>query len=91
MRNVSEQLAVLSEADRVTAQDVLTVLPAQRPRRPAAEAQEDMNASLRELTRRRVTEVLACAQSRQEAADMLGISKTTLWRKLKEYDLLYLK
>ena len=88
MRNVSEQLAVLSEADRVTAQDVLTVRPAQRPRRPAAEAPEDMNASLRELTRRRVTEVLACAQSRQEAADMLGISKTTLWRKLKEYDLL---
>ena len=32
--------------------------------------------------------LLTRAKNRQEAADVLGISKTTLWRKCKEFYLL---
>ena len=32
-------------------------------------------------------EVLSRAKSRKEAAELLGISKSTLWRKCKEFGL----
>ena len=91
IRNVSEQLAVLCEGDTVSTEDILAVLPVRRkataPVAPEADAGIN-DASLRDLTRRRIVEVLERARSRQEAAELLGISKTTLWRKCKEYGLL---
>ena len=91
IRNVSEQLAVLCEGDTISTEDILAVLPVRRkataPVAPEADAGIN-DASLRDLTRRRIVEVLERARSRQEAAELLGISKTTLWRKCKEYGLL---
>ena len=45
------------------------------------------NASLDSLQKRQIMDVLARAQSRKEAAEILGLSKTTLWRKCKEFGL----
>ncbi len=90
IRNVSEQLAVLSEGAQVNTEDILSVLPIHRKARidpPSGLPQDLPGASLKDLTHRQIAEVLARTKSRQEAADMLGISKTTLWRKCKEYGL----
>ena len=93
VRNISEQLAVLSEGDVVTAEDVDRALPAALPAQPAsagpaARREEDGNQSLSSVQRRQIMEVLARTSSRREAAERLGISKTTLWRRCKELGLL---
>lgn len=85
IRNVSEQLAVLSEGESVTARDVDDVLPreiagADAPSAPASPS----GSSLEALSRQRIIEVLNKTASRREAAELLGISKTTLWRRCRE-------
>ena len=88
IRNISEQLAVLSETDTITAADIGAVLPleADAPA-PVERKQEPGDANLASLEKRQILEVLARASSRKEAAELLGISKTTLWRKCKELGL----
>ena len=91
VRNVSEQLAVLCDGNTVSTEEILSVLPIHRKAGAAPSpipALAGGDTTLRDLTHRQIAEVLARAKNRQEAADMLGISKTTLWRKCKEYNLL---
>ena len=87
IRNVSEQLAVLCETDEITAADVEDVLPLEfreaSPHTPVPAGSSSLSA----LERRQIQEVLARASSRAEAARILGISKTTLWRRCKELGL----
>ena len=87
IRNVSEQLAVLCETDEITAADVEDVLPLEfreaSPHTPVPAGSSSLSA----LERRQIQEVLARASSRAEAARILGISKTTLWRRCKELEL----
>ena len=86
IRNISEQLAVLCDTDRIQAEDIQAVLPGKMAEAPSIPRQET-NATLNELQKDRIGEVLALASSRKEAARLLGISTTTLWRKCKEYGL----
>ena len=90
IRNISEQLAVLCEGDTVSAEDIAAVLPA--PRNPAPEGPPPLpftsgSATLSSLEAQRIREVLSRAKNRNEAAECLGISKTTLWRRCKELGL----
>ncbi len=87
IRNVSEQLAVLCESDVISAGDIAAVLPGERGAKKPVAAQESADPSLGGLQKRQILEVLAHTKSRKEAAEMLGISKTTLWRKCKELGL----
>jgi len=87
IRNVSEQLAVLCEREIITAADVAAVLPLERGGSEPAVLSDGSSPSLSGLQKRQITEVLARAKSRKEAAEILGISKTTLWRKCKELGL----
>ena len=93
IRNVSEQLTVLCEDSVITGTEIASVLPVPTsknavpsspvPPKPALPA----DSSLSDLQARRIAEVLAQTSSRKEAAEVLGISKTTLWRKCKELGL----
>ena len=83
IRNISEQLAVLSEGSVITAEDVAAVLPSGHGPSRAYLLRDAENATLGNLQKRQIMDVLARAQSRKEAAEILGISKTTLWRKCK--------
>ena len=87
IRNISEQLAVLCESDRITGADVAAVLPIEQTVRKPFVLMESGDPSLSNLQKRQISEVLSRAKSRKEAAEMLGISKTTLWRKCKELGL----
>ena len=90
LRNISEQLAVLCETDTITAQEMEACLPFSiappppaPPEDPAA-PRDIAGGTLESLEQRRIREVLATAKSRKKAAEILGISKTTLWRRCKE-------
>ena len=87
IRNISEQLTVLCESDQITGEDVISVLHLPSVSQKAFALQSGSDPSLSGLQKRQIMEVLARAQSRKEAAEMLGISKTTLWRKCKELGL----
>ncbi len=89
IRNVSEQLVVLSEGNEISVKDVEAVLPAiQRAAAPQFVPQiSNGEPNLKKLERRQIEEVLSKAKSKKEAAEMLGLSKTTLWRKCKELGL----
>ena len=87
VRNISEQLAVLCESDLIVAADVDAVLPVEPPARKPFVLRQDDNPTLNSLQKRQIVEVLARSKSRKEAAEILGISKTTLWRKCKEMGL----
>lgn len=88
IRNISEQLAVLCEGEAILPRDMTAVLPTEHPaaERPAL-APEGGDPSLKNLQRRQILDVLARTGSKKEAAEMLGISKTTLWRKCRELGL----
>ena len=88
IRNISEQLVVLCDDSEITASAIEAVLPAARPSAkvsPIPEGEQDI--SLSRLQRQRIIEVLSQTRSRKEAAAILGISKTTLWRRCKELGL----
>ena len=87
IRNVSEQLAVLCESDGITGADIAAVLPIEQTMQKPFVLQESDDPTLSNLQKRQIIEVLARTSSRKEAAEMLGISKTTLWRKCKELGL----
>ncbi len=87
IRNISEQLTVLCEDDLITGADIAAVLPQPRSLPRDFDLQEHDDPTLSSLQKRRILEVLARTSSRKEAAEALGISKTTLWRKCKELGL----
>ena len=81
LRNVCEQLAVLCEGGEITGADMEAALPRGGARRaPQPEGEPPDGAE-----RRRIRDALNAAKSRGEAAEILGISRATLWRKCREY------
>lgn len=94
LRNISEQLAVLCENSIITLEDVENILPAlisgkmQSASLPisqtSASGARSPTDSLQAIEKRQILDVLSRTGSRKLAAELLGISKTTLWRKCKE-------
>ena len=85
IRNISEQLAVLSESPWITAVEIKAALPQELSQQPKIAVQPE--DTLDSMERRRILEVLANTSSRKAAAEALGISKTTLWRRCRELGL----
>ena len=78
---------MLCESELIEAADVDAVLPVERLNRKPFVLQESDDPTLSGLQKRQIIEVFSRASSRREAAAMLGISTTTLWRKCKEFGL----
>ena len=87
IRNISEQLAVLCESSIVAGADIAAVLPMEQAVQVPVQTQKYDSPALSVLEKRQIMEVLSRAKSRKEAAELLGISKSTLWRKCKEFGL----
>jgi transcriptional regulator of acetoin/glycerol metabolism len=85
--NVRELENVLERAVALAADNKLDTLdlPA-AVREPLRTTHVPARLSLKEVERQHILEtVRACNENYDEAARVLGIGRTTLWRKLKEY------
>lgn len=81
LRNVIERLAMLSKGREMQLSDLPEALL-----KPRATIKSDTQlVSLDELEKRHVREVLAKSDNLEQAAEILGITTVTLWRKRKEY------
>lgn len=87
IRNVSEQLAVLCDSEHISDEDVAAVLHLPTHAGFSLPLPVNTDPTLRGIQKQQIMEVLARTQSRKEAASILGISKTTLWRRCKELGL----
>jgi len=94
LENAVEHATVLCESDRIRFTDLPeSIFAAPRPllRLTTQAVSEDPRAhlkSLHEMERAHILHVLATVDDNQtEAAQILGIGRSTLWRKLREYGL----
>ena len=80
---------MLCENDTINVTDVEAVLPmmGRGGKQLALVAVNGGDSSLSQLNKQQIIDVLAHSASRKEAAKILGISKSTLWRKCKEFGL----
>jgi DNA-binding NtrC family response regulator len=86
LMNVLERAVVLSHGREIRTEDLPDRLLAPPPATAHAVAAPP-GASLEEIERRHIEQVLADSATLEEAAARLGINPTTLWRKRKRYGL----
>jgi two-component system, NtrC family, response regulator AlgB len=82
LRNTMERVAILWPAQRVEPEalpDRMAPLPPERPRLGG-------DFPLEAIEREHIERVIARAQSQEDAARILGIDPSTLWRKRKRYE-----
>jgi len=97
LRNICEQLVVLSGEGTIAEAEVESLLPAagstaaERPEAARAgysapPSRNDPAVALRDSERRLILETMEnCGCNKTEASRRLGIDRSTLWRKLKDY------
>jgi len=82
LRNVVERASILCQSEFIG----IEYLPQKVMAAPAYAEPGDM-VSLDHLEEMHIRRVLAATKSLQEAADILGIDQTTLWRRRKQYNI----
>jgi len=87
LENVLERAVALSENNLITPSD----LPEDVSRESSVEvlgAAKNKKLSLAEIEKEYILQMLEeCTGNRKKTAELLGITKATLWRKLKEYNI----
>lgn len=86
LRNVMERVALLAAGREVALNDLPPALLG-AAETVAAFPEEDRLLTLRELEERQIRQVLNLGVSMDRAAELLGITSVTLWRKRKELGL----
>ncbi|MFH1761532.1 MAG: sigma-54 dependent transcriptional regulator [bacterium] len=89
LENIIERAVIMSENDIIKRQDMPENMVINRPLlSPGKEIKAKLDQTLEELERNHIAEVMERYQHNQtEAAKVLGISRSTLWRKLKSYNM----
>jgi NtrC-family two-component system response regulator AlgB len=83
LRNALERAVILWPAEILEAE----AFPAQTPGHPTVDTPEiGGNFTLEALEREHITRVLGRSATLDEAAEILGIDASTLWRKRKKYE-----
>jgi two-component system, NtrC family, response regulator AlgB len=83
LHNAIERAVVIGDDELVTEKDLVVTKSSDDLKRAAAEAA----TTLRDLERNHIARVLATGATVEEAAAILGIDSSTLWRKRKRYNL----
>lgn len=82
LQNIIERAMILANGSELTQQNLLFGTT------PEDTEREDEPLRMEEAEREHILRILeSCAGRKQEAARILGINKTTLWRKMKRYGL----
>lgn len=100
LENIIEHAMILAENEEITLEDLPEalhpgysipnnrfLLTSSSSQSEAPKSDNDEVLTLAELERRHIIEVFEKYKSVSQAAEKLGISRTTLWRKLEEYAL----
>jgi len=91
LRNVCEQLVVLNATGTIGETDVGELIPAEKnrvAREPLSQpsARTEYGKERKNLERIQILAAMnECGCNKTQAADRLGMDRTTLWRKLKDY------
>ena len=92
LKNALERAAILCTGDQVTLEDLPdrvlehTHLPPSATS-PSMVAMTPSDVSLEDLEKQHIRHVLSTATTLEEAASILGINLSTLWRKRRRYSL----
>jgi transcriptional regulator with PAS, ATPase and Fis domain len=99
LSNVFERLVVLNQGEIINKEDVSKVLPRRDIVKFSSDAinirnSENLNCNyteqVKKIERERILTILEKAgYNKGKAAEILGISRTTLWRQMKELDIRY--
>jgi len=91
LRNTIEEMVVLSQGERLTAQDLPRALQSSAPLAPITISKGDtalVGMSMEQIEREAIRNTLRATEgNRERTAKLLGIGERTLYRKLKEYGL----
>ncbi|MBQ7058359.1 MAG: PrpR N-terminal domain-containing protein [Firmicutes bacterium] len=89
-KQILGELAVLTDASYIRSSDVSEMLSRERSLHPDYQPQilpDNASMTLEEITLQAVTQTLKkCGQNQSAAAKMLGISRSTLWRYMKQLE-----
>lgn len=94
LSNVCEQLVVMNETGIITEEEVLTILPVSYTMKEIERSKIDQphldNISLQRQQFEKdliIRALKKCNYNKSKAAVLLDMNRSTLWRKLKEYDI----
>ncbi|HEX9618493.1 MAG TPA: sigma-54 dependent transcriptional regulator [Polyangiaceae bacterium] len=87
LRNCIERALALTAFDKIAAEDLPEKVRAQKAARVVAHEDSSELVPLEEVERRYIFQVLAaCKGNRSQAAQILGLNRKTLYRKLQDYE-----
>jgi transcriptional regulator with PAS, ATPase and Fis domain len=88
LRNICERLVVLSRCNSIDVRDVEIVMRDKDMSRPVRTSGDFFREEARDFERERLAGALKEAgYNKLKAARLLGVSRTTLWRRMKEFQL----
>lgn len=89
LRNICEQLVVLNETGVISAQEVSPILSFDNNKKiKSVPLSNDFSSDREDFEKNQIIKALeTCNYNKTKASSLLGMNRTTLWKKLKEYNI----
>ncbi|NOX90006.1 MAG: sigma-54-dependent Fis family transcriptional regulator [Calditrichaeota bacterium] len=88
LKNVLEKAVIFTTNKILTAEEIILALDTSAPMIVTPETKTDLSAYLDAMEKQFIKRALImCNGNRQKAAEMIGVDRATLWRKIKKHNL----